>query len=157
MRGKILKKLTALFLALVLLSSVSGVYAIMSPGPAEYEFERSYILEMKDASLSGNDIVFKKNGTVFADLLMPFDSDKLVLGFDAVKSNVTLKIETDNNTYQASISQSAKTAEIPIQELFGSNTIRFTSNGELTLKSINFKKIDENFNEANGIIPPLTE
>lgn len=163
MGKKLLKRITSLFLTAILCSAVMSVFAvdddgfIKSPGPNEYELEREYVLEQTNVTISDDVLSFSANGNVKFDLLMPFDSDKLILTYDMISSESSMTIETDNNTYTVSLPALSTSAEVAIEELFGSNTIKFTSTKALNLTGINFIKIDENFNEYNNTIVTLTE
>ena len=165
MGKRILKRIMSLFLAVILCSTVWNVFAdddgfIKSPGPDEYELEREYVIEKNDkVQVSGDTLSFSANGSIKFDLLMPFDSDNLVLTYDKVSltSRPKVTIETDNNTYTVSLPALSTSTKVAIEETFGSNTIKFTSTKALTLNGIKFIKIDENFNEYNNSIVELTE
>ena len=157
MQKGLFKKLVSLILAVLLCSSVMNAFAIIAPGPKEYELEKEYVVEKSNVTVSGETLSFSANGSIKFDLLMPFDSDKLVLTYDRPSSSGQLTIETDKNTYTVSIPRFSTSAEVAIEEKFGSNTIKFTSTKALKLKGINFIKIDEKFNEHNSTIIDLTE
>ncbi|MBR2499731.1 MAG: hypothetical protein IKB60_01485, partial [Clostridia bacterium] len=157
MKGSILKKLLTLFLALVLLSSITGVYAIMSPGPAEYELDRSYLLNVSDATLSGEKIVFSVGGVAKFDLLLPFDADKLELTYEAVSSDTETTIITEENIYQTILTAGETKKTVAITELVGSNTITLRTNKAVTITGVKFLKVNENYNQTNSGEVPLTD
>ena len=155
---KVFKKLTALTLMLLLCLSSLPTYAfIYSPGPIEYELDRSYMLESENAYLQGDTLVFNKGGKIKFDLLLPFDAVNIVFTYEKPEESVSISIETDEYSYSTELAENTTSKSVSIAEICGSHTITFKANKPVRIKGVNFVKVNENFNEANNKVPPFSD
>lgn len=159
MRLKTFFKMMGLTLALVLSVvpvRVTAADNIHSPGPLTYELDRGYFLSADGAALSGDDLVFEAGGSMKFDLLLPFDSDELVVSYQAA-ADCGISIATDEGSYTASLSASAQEQSVVIEEFYGSNTFTITADGAVTITSLEFQKIYESFHAFNGVATELSD
>ncbi len=152
-----LSHISVLIVMMIFCTMVTQVSAILSPGPAEYELDRSYLLTQNGVTLSENDLIFEKDGSVCFDLLLPFDSDRVLLTYGNLAQTANLRIETDEHSYNCTLDTEANVHELAITETYGSNTLTLSADQPVTISSINFKKIDENFNKVNSLMSDLSD
>lgn len=158
MKIKVFKRLIALALTLLLCCSSLPSFALTySGGPRDYELDRSLLLEAKNASVEGDILNFAKDGKMKFDVLLPFDAGELQLKYEALTKNVNLKVVTDEYSYEAVLEKGTTEKAIAITEVSGSHTVTFKADNTLVLNGINFHKINEQYNELNVNIAPLSD
>ncbi len=150
-------RLIAIFLVLSFCISSFPALAYDYPGgPKDYEMDRSMMLVADNVSMSGNTLQFNAGGSITFDIILPFDTNKLELKYDAPKNDVNIEVVTDSNKYKAVLAKESTYTAIDITEVSASRTITFTSDAELTLKGINFHKVNELYNDVNTVVAPFT-
>ncbi len=158
MKTKIFFRIIAMVLTLFMCFSTLPVWAdIYSPGPTEYELDKSLLLESNEVTISEGKLILSAGGSVKFDLLLPFVSDSLTITYEAITKDTALSIATDEHSYSTTLLASATTNTVAITELLGSNTITLTANGAVTITSVLFNKINENYSDKNSADIPLTD
>lgn len=154
----LLKTLIAFVLVLSLcVATVPALANGPSPGITTYELDRRGLLEQNGARIDNNYLVFDAGGSMKFDLLLPFDSEEVVLRYTA-SSGGTVKIKIDGKEYTKNVNTSDMLISVATQRVeFGSHTVEITSYIPITLTHVTFQKIDESFNEMNGLETALSD
>ena len=138
------KSLIALMLSISLLCAVTAQAAeYYTPGPTEYELDRTRIVSQTGVVKEGNKLKFNAGGSICFDHLMPFESENLVLSYESVKETVNIAIATDEYTYNCSAAPETTSCNVAVTEKYGSKHITFTADKPITVTGILFHKIKE--------------
>ncbi|MBR2499812.1 MAG: DUF1565 domain-containing protein, partial [Clostridia bacterium] len=158
MKNRILTKLLALMITIIMCFSTVPALAISSPGITKFELDRSGLIESNGASLSDDKLVFEAGGSITFDVLLPFDTESIYFTYETITENTMFTIATDENSYTTWFAVGdVNTNKVVVTEVYGSNTITFTAAKAVTVTGVNFRKIDENYSETNSGDIPLTE
>ena len=158
MRFKVFKRVIALALTVLLCIGTLPVFGLTySPGPIEYELDKSYLLETKNADITSGKLVFDKGGMMKFDLLLPFDAVSLEISYEKVEETVNFSITTDADNYKAVLTAEDTKATVAIHELCKSNTIIFKADNPVKVTGVKFIKVNEQYNEFNTELVPYSK
>ena len=152
------KNIIALILSLCLLCAVTVQAAdYYTPGPTEYELDRTRVVSQSGVTRDGNKLVFSAGGSICFDHLMPFESENMVLSYEGVEEAVNLTISTEDYTYTCTVAPETKTCNVAVSEAYGSKHITFSADKAITITGILFQKIKEMPAEYFKKIPEMDE
>ena len=159
MKKRVFMRLIATMLAMVIFCSMSVYAAEMyyTPGPIEYELDRSRVISKENVTLEGNNLVFKAGGSICFDHLMPFESETLKLTYESVDEAVNLVIKAGENTYSCTIAPETTSCDVLVKEVYGSKNISFNADKAITIKSVLFHKIKEMPQSYFKLLPDMTD
>ena len=102
MNKKLTNSLVAVLILVAMLVGCIPAFALQGPGLKELKLSADYVIAQDNALINNESIEFSEAGSVTFDYYLPFDSDKLNIGYSA-NQNTVISITTDNGSYETEL------------------------------------------------------